>query len=372
MGTGPGKLTTCLSWTAVLVLSCMVISAFLSRWSLLDGAPRNSLKMFMEGQAHRPFAYRILGPNVVDSVDAMLPMSVQHFLADEVAPKFRARYVEPLVVSYEGRLPGIGKRAQRDWADPHYRRSYVLMTLVIFTSFAGAMLVIRRCAHLLSANAMTANGVMLLYAVITPLMFLNGGYFYDFIEQLGACILIWFVLEARWLQALLVLLLMQTNKETAVLMVLFLAPFGWRSLRWQMAYGALISVLLCLVILFSIRSGMANLPGQPTEWHLDQNLLFWSRPSSWAETEDFYSLGTSLPRMTYLFFAMTSLAFGWYKGVSPLLFSATTAFFILATLLLSMGFEDEFRNLSLSLPLLVLIWAQHIHLPNKTFTTGRL
>ena len=72
-------------WIAVISLSVLVVSAFLSHWSLLDGAPRNSLKMFMDGQAHRPFAYRILGPKIVSGVDGMLPLSAQKFLENEVA-----------------------------------------------------------------------------------------------------------------------------------------------------------------------------------------------------------------------------------------------------------------------------------------------
>lgn len=186
--------------------------------------PRNSLKLFLEGKAHRPFAYRVLGPSVVGAVDALLPETVQGFLAEQIAPKFRTRYVEPLMVLYEERLPGIGQRAATDWNNPHYRHSYVLMVMLMFASLAGAMLIIRRCAHLLGADNRRANSVMLLYAAIMPTLFLNGGYFYDFIEQFGACLLIWYVLQARWLPAILVLLLMQCNKETALLMVFFLAP----------------------------------------------------------------------------------------------------------------------------------------------------
>ena len=166
------------------------------------------------------------------------------------------------------------------------------------------------------------------------------------------------LIKARWLPALLILLLMQANKETALLMMLFLAPYGWRLMGRRMVPGAAGAFALCLVGFLWVRWAQFNLPGQPTEWHLPENLIFWSRLTSWTSREDFYSLGIALPRMTFLVFAVASLVFGWYKKTSPLLLPATFSFVILAVLLLFMGFEDEFRNLSLSLPLLTLIWAE--------------
>lgn len=353
-----GKLAKFFTGLAVILLSSFVISAFLSHWSLLDGAPRNSLRMFMDGNAHRPFAYRVLGPIVTNGMDSALPAAAQSFLADEVAPKFRTRYVEPLIAQYEQRLPGVTNRADRDWRDPEYRRTYVLMTMVIFASFAGAMVFMRRSAILVGADRTTANAVMLLYAAITPTMFLNGGYFYDFIEQLGACALVWCVLSRRWIVAFVALLLMQANKETALLMVLFLAPLGWHQERWQFVYKAAVAMVSCLIVFLLIRWQCASLAGQSTEWHLTENMVFWARQASWLATEDFYSVDGYLPRMSFLLFALASIAYGWYRGASSILVCATLAFCVLAALLLTMGFQDEFRNLSLSLPLLALIWAE--------------
>ena len=157
-----------------LLLSVCVVSAFLAHWSLLDGAPRNSLRLFLDNQADRPFAYRILAPALVRAVDAALPAPAQGFLADRVAPRFHARYVEPLRTIFESLIPGISARADADWADARYRRSYVLMVMLMLASFTAAMLLIRRAACLLGASAFRADSVMLLYALITPTLFLKG------------------------------------------------------------------------------------------------------------------------------------------------------------------------------------------------------
>lgn len=348
-------------WLAAMLVSACVVSAFFSHWSLLDGAPRNSLRLFLDGTAERPFAYRVLAPALVRTVDAMLPLPVQDFLADQIAPSMRVRYVEPMLPIYEPFFPGITVRAHTDWSKASYRRSYVLMALFMLLSFSGALLLMRRAAGLLGATDFKAYAVTLLYAFITPTMFLNGGYFYDFTEQLGAIALICCVLQARWLPALLVLLIMQANKETALLMMIFLTPYAWRTVRVRrhMLAPAVLALVLCGFMLLCIRSTFSGLPGQPTEWHLQENLLFWTRGLSWHASEDFHQAGVALPRMSFLYFAVAALVVGWWRQAGPTALAASVSFLMLGVLLLCMGFRDEFRNLSLALPLLVLMLAEN-------------
>lgn len=353
-----GKLTWLAHWLLAMILSGWVLAAFLSHWSLLDGAPRNSLALYLDSQAHRPFAYRVLAPALVRAVDGALPASIQVFLADEIAPKFHARYVEPLKSEYEATLPGITARADADWSQPRYRRAYVLMVALMWGALTGALVLIRRAAWVLGKNALRADTITLLYALILPTMFLNGGYFYDFTEQLGAAALIVCVLESRWTFALATLLLMQANKETALLMTLFLAPYAWDRMRWRMWPSLIGALLLCLAMLMWVRWAYSHLPGLPVEWHLAQNLEFWSRASSWTDVENFYAANLALPRMSYLYFSAATLIWGLYKEVTPTFIAAVSALFILAGLLLTMGYQDEFRNLSLATPFLVLLMSE--------------
>lgn len=353
-----GKLAWLARWLLAMILSGWVVAAFLSHWSLLDGAPRNSLQLYLDSQAHRPFAYRVLAPALVRAVDEALPASVQVFLADGVAPKFHARYVEPLKSKFEAALPGITARADADWSQSRYRRAYVLMVALMLGAFTGALVLIRRAAWVLGKDALRADAVTLLYAVIVPTMFLNGGYFYDFTEQLGAAALIVCALESRWAFALATLLLMQANKETALLMIFFLAPCAWGKMRWRMWPGLIAALLLCLAMLLWSRWAYSHLPGLAAEWHLAQNLEFWSRASSWTAVENFHAINLALPRMSYLYFSAAALLWGLYKGITPTVIAAAFALFILAGLLLTMGYQDEFRNLSLATPFLVLLLSE--------------
>jgi hypothetical protein len=338
-----------------LVLSAWVVSVFLSHWSLLDGFPRNGLSRFLESKAYKPFAYRVLAPAIVNGADAALPESVRTVLADRVAPALRARYLEPLFVVWEPF--GVNAPARADWERSHYRSAYVLMVLLMFGSLAGAVFLIHDTARMLGASAAGAFGAMLLYAAVLPTLFLNGGYFYDFTEQLFALLLLCCVLRQRWLLSLIVVALMQLNKETALLMVLFVLPFVWRSLRGRSVAWIVPQLAACGALLWWVRSKFAGSQGESSEWHLPGNLEFWSDPANWIATEDLYSVNFPLPRITFFCFGLAALLIGWIRRNSPTpaLVAATLAFATLLSLLVTKGFRDEWRNLSLAVPLLVLL-----------------
>ena len=352
------------------VLSIGVMASFLGHYSLLDGAPRNSLQLFFDQQADRPFAYRLLAPLLVRGIDRILPNEVRHSLADQMAPRFKAAYVAPLLPVYEPLLPGISERAERDWQREDYRVRYLLMVMLMGIACFGALLLAAHTACLLGASPQAAVGTLLLYALVLPTMFLNGGYFYDFIEQFAAFALIYCIVKNRWFIAATVLLLMQLNKETALLMPLFLLPLIYarqpQHFRQRLLFWVLPMLLVTLGLYFLVRHSYAGNPGQVMEWHLPGNLSFWTTPANWWQTADFYGIGIKLPRCSFLLFSVGSLLVACFNhrnirvgtpGNSALLQSASFSLLVLGSLLLTMGFQDEYRNLSLALPLLILLVA---------------
>jgi hypothetical protein len=348
-------------WLLALALATFTVSAFLTHWSLLDGAPRNSLQMFLDGEAHRPFAYRLLAPTVVKSMEAALPDAARNLAANRIAPQLRALYVEPLLAIYEPQIPGINERAHRQWERERYRSSYVVMVALMLCALTGALLLMHHAAASLGASEWAATGAMTVYGLIVPTMFLNGGYFYDFTEQLGAVAFICCIYKRRWWLSGLVLLLMQLNKETAILMPLFMLPHVWQAQRWQGLRRVMAGLLMCTLLLVWVRMHCADLPGQPSEWHLQENLDFWLSLPNWQRTTDFYAIGMPLPRVMFLVFAVSALAMGWLRGATANVMGASMAFCVLAVLLFTMGYTDEFRNLSLALPLLVLLLVEPRH-----------
>lgn len=330
-----------------------VVAAFLANWSFLDGAPRNSLGMFLDGTAERPFAYRKLAPTAVKTVGEILPAPVHRFLADSIAPFFQKHVVAPLLPRYEPLFPGIGERAAADWHSAEYRRNYVLMAALIYLSFAGAMLLIRQSALRLQCGELSANVLMMFYALLFPTVFLNGGYFYDFTEQFFAAALLYCFIGRRWLAFAAILLLMQLNKETALLMLFFVAPLAWRSLPRRLLGGGLVLLIGCLLIMFGIRHLTSALPGQANEWNLIENLRFWASVDAWTATADIYAVGLPIPRMSFVVCSLAGLAYAFGRGASRYAIAAALSYASLAMLMLAMGYRDEFRAAALAVPFLL-------------------
>jgi hypothetical protein len=163
----------------------------------MDGSTRSSLQMFLERSAHRPFAFRILAPTAIKVLDEALPSALRIELADTVAPILFEKYVSHFVKKHERFVPVMSKRSTEDWSHSEYRSRYVLMVALMFCSLSASILLMHRAAIKLGATSAGANAAMILYAMVMPTMFLNGGYFYDFIEQLGALALICLALAAR-------------------------------------------------------------------------------------------------------------------------------------------------------------------------------
>ena len=220
-------------WLGPAMAALAVLLVFLSHWSLLDGAPRNSLGLFLLQQAERPFAYRWLMPVLVQGLQAILPAEVQE------------------------------------------------------------------------------------------------------VQE--------------------VLILMQCNRETALLNPLLLAPVLWyllaRDRAGQLWVGA--SWLACVLVWWMTRQHFAHLPGQGGEFNLALNLQYWSRPSHWLQTTDLYTIGLPLPRASFALAVAALLACAARKPWTPWLGAATACTAAMLGLLIMLGYKDEFRAVALCLPMVL-------------------
>lgn len=356
------SLHTALWLLLIGLLASVLVHVFLSHWSLLDGAPRNGLGVYLEGQADRPFAYRWLAPLLVQQLSAMLPESLAAWAANEIAPLLQQAYVAPLLQKYEPLLPGITARALADWRSPDYRASYVLMAGLLWLSCAASLGLISRMARMLGSTQTQAALLALIYTLVYPGVFLHAGYFYDIFEQMFALLAICCVLRQRWKMLALVLVAMQCNRETAILLPIFLAPLIHATLRTRdhkiLALTWLVlAMAACMAIDQGTKRFFAGNAGASFEFHLFQNLDFWRDAATWTASYDIYAIGVALPRLLFLAGLVPLSIASLMAPRNPMAWSAGLCLATMSLLFITVGYRDEFRAMGICLPLLLVALA---------------
>lgn len=337
------------------LLAIFLVRVFLSHWSLLDGSARNGLGAYLQGQAERPFAYRWLAPWAVQHLSGLLPDGLRLFLANDLAPLFHQAFVAPLLERFEPLLPGITARAEADWAVQDYRVHYVLMSVLLWLSSVVALAAVGKISRHFGNTRTQIALLALTYAVVYPSVFLHAGYFYDVFEQAFALLAILCVLRKQWLAFALVLVVMQCNRETALLLPVFLAPLIRAQIlhdpdkRRPLAWLA-ISMAACLAIDQATKSFFAGNAGASFEFHLWQNLAFWRDPGTWAATYDTYAMGIALPRLIFLLYFVPLCAFSVTGRPGPVTWSACLCLAVMSMLFITLGYRDEFRAVGICLP----------------------
>lgn len=338
-----------------LLSSLAVVFVFLSNWSLLDGMPRNSLSKMLSGNADKPFAYRLLLPQLVHHIEPVLPEGVSDLMADTIAPVFHGVFADRLVNRFKYDEPGLRSRATQDWSQKSYRVEYVLTTILMLAALWATLHILSNIASLVGASETERFWAPILFALLLPLSFLNGGYFYDFIEQFFASLLLFSALSGNGLMFVLTAIAGQLNKETMLLMPLFLTPILVHKVGFSRAFlWAGMTSAVCALLYLTIKSQFASNPGLTMENNLATNLAFWSTFNSYTGMADMYAIGLPLPRMSFCLVTLAILILG-RNAPRRFIFSNVLALCVLIPIFLVSGYYDEFRSLGLIFPLLFLI-----------------
>lgn len=347
----------------IFLLATFLTRVFLSHWSLLDGSARNGFGAYLQGSAEKPFAYRWLVPWVAQHLGGVLPESLQSWIADGIAPLLRQAFVAPLLEKYEPLLPGITARARADWNLPAYRLNYAVMVALLWMSAASALALIGRISRQLGNTGAQASLLVLAYALIYPGVFLHAGYFYDFFEQAFVLLAIHCVLRQRWRAFAVVLVAMQCNRETALMLPVLLAPLIHAQIRssarrTQALAWLAVSMAACLALYQGTKLFFADNAGASFEFHLFQNLAFWREPATWTATYDTYALGVQLPRLMFLVGFVPLCLVSLVGARNPMAWSAWLCLGIMSMLFIAVGYRDEFRAMGICLPfvLAALAW----------------
>lgn len=330
---------------AVLLLywaaASLTTAAFMERWSFREEGDRFDLPRMLEQRAERPFAYRTLVPSAVSYVISLLPVSFKARLAGKLdgGSQLRTRFFKA-----EGSVA---------WT-PDFSLAYHLIYYLDFTCLLLTLVVLRAIgAQLPGASVLAADFCPLGFCILLPIVFLAGGYFYDFPELLFLALAFLAALRG-WCVVLVILVpVAAANKETAILLPLLVSPLliarsGFRAA----AITGVVAMLLGVCVLVAIRILRAGNPGSGIEFHLIDNLLFWLTPTAYLQFTSILAPGIPFPKpqnVLLLGTLATMILCSWRNGlVKEERWTLLLGCAVNLPLLIFFGDRDEIRNLSLA------------------------
>lgn len=318
-----------------------VLDSFADHWGYGDRWRKSYFDKAIHYRTERPFVYRVLTPTLVHGVAEVLP--------DETARSLAER-AEPLREKYRLR--------------PGNDLEYVLLHYLTLCAYVGTILCWRESLRRvwpgegrLFADVLPAAGLLFL-----PLTFMHGGFIYDPFELFFASLALVFFLARGWIGFYGVFFLAVLNKESNILIGLWLlAPFFRdRSWRWLLRHGAIASGVALPAFLLPRWLFRAN-PGDQATFLLWRHLEYLTDPGSWLRvTFEPFATGIAVPRGLHLFNLVLLGAILWVaRRRAPreilLVFLVTTI--AILPLFLLFGWKDELRVFGPAYPALFLLVA---------------
>lgn len=272
-------------WALCCVVALGVFTMFLRSGGI--DIPRATVPDMVYGRAHRPFVQRALVPMVVRFAGAVSPASVQRLAEDKAR---NSRGVRAVFVTGE-------------W-DQTYAFEYMLTCLIIFASLLGFLWAVQALASdLYGAHPIATRLAGMVALVFLPAFFSKDYYsaIYDFPTLLLFTLGLLLLLREKWIGFLIVFVLACVNKETAILLTLvFVIRYGHdimqgehnsrfrKLLACQMAAAVLIRGAIVFVFM--------NNPGSSVEFHLRENIDFYTRGYSLVTVVSLAALALAVTR----------------------------------------------------------------------------
>ncbi|SFV33383.1 hypothetical protein [Hyphomicrobium facile] len=198
--------------------------------------PRVTLDMYLDGEAHRPFAYRVLVPTVIRELDNITPSFVSSQL-DQIATKLEAS--TSVAAGITNKNP----------------RAILWLGLILTVSLVGYVVAGHRLySELFPGSASLACLGTLQLAIIVPFLGQKLGHVYDFTVLFFMMMLLLAMRLGNRPLYIAVFALACLNKETAIL-----AVFAYGAVYWgKIPFRRWIFDISCQLLVFAITYGMAR------------------------------------------------------------------------------------------------------------------
>jgi len=320
-------------WLTYFLVASAITHAFMTRWAIMI---HEYLGRMMDHSIARPFVYRVLSPEIVKNLIALVPASVGERWLDDSDPQNPGRAVD-MATEY-------------GWPVDD---SVALVVVVAFfiLCLVGIALCWRQTLLELELPRATADAAPVIGLALLPLSFMKGGYLYDFPELLLASLAMLQLLQRRWWAYYLVFALACLNKESAILLGAWSVVL-WPERKRFMGHVAM-HALIGLPIVIGFRVLFADNPGEAQQINLLHNLGFLASPRTYLRFFDVYAAGVPAPQGLNVISA-SIFAFLMWAGIRRVPTDVKRIALItpltILPLFLFFGWEDELRVFGIAFP----------------------
>lgn len=254
------------------IVAAAAFSGFAGKWGLRDGDPRFGVSAMLEHEAHKPFVYRQLVPDLARRLDAVASERVK----ERVAKRFRPD--EVFAKSHPG-------------STSSERFRYAIVYYTSFLSLLGSLFVLRRILLHFNVSPLAAVLAPTAFALSFPYLQTVGGYFYDTVELLFASLAFLLALRGRLIALAALVLLATLNKETFFFVLPALYPLLRPRLARRTAWFAVgLLVLLAGLMNVALKTAYLEAVGGALEFHLLTNIQAYLSGNPYFRLETTYGV----------------------------------------------------------------------------------
>jgi hypothetical protein len=254
------------------IVAAAAFSGFAGKWGLRDGEPRFGVSAMLQNEAHKPFVYRQLVPDLARRLDAVASERVK----EKIAKRFRPD--EVFAKSQPGATHGE-------------RFRYAIVYYTSFLSLLGSLFVLRKILLHFNVSPLAAVLAPTAFALSFPYLQTVGGYFYDTVELLFASLAFLLAIRGRLLTLAALVLVATLNKETFFFVLPALYPLLRPRLSRRAAWGAVgLLVVLAGLMNVALKTAYLEAVGGALEFHLMTNIAAYLSGNPYFRLETTYGL----------------------------------------------------------------------------------
>jgi len=249
-----GLLRLSLFWLVCAVLCTFLLASFI-QVSGVNNSSRARFGDMVYGTAYRPYVTRALVPGIVRGVAALIPAS------------FRGELNAALVGN-----PVLSLWLTRFRVDNSLAIEAIISWMLMFLSLLGFCAAFRNLLTGVYQIPALTTDLAIFSALLMLLLFIGFGYIYDFTTLFLFSLQYNWMARSRWKAMLISFPLVCLNKETAVLLILVLALYGWNRLpRLTLIRYLVGETAIFTVIWLGIEWIFRANPGSATEFHFQDH-----------------------------------------------------------------------------------------------------